>query len=173
MTTTKWDIDSAHSTIQFSVRHMMIAKVHGTFAKSSGTLQYDAQDLSKSRIEVEIDAASIGTGEPKRDEHLRSPDFFDVAKFPHLTFASKKVSAGKVVGDLTLHGVTREVVLDVDGPTGEMKDPYGRIKIGVSATTKIKRSEFGLSWNAALEAGGVLVGDDVAITLEIQFVKAA
>jgi len=153
----------------------MIAKVHGGFEKVSGTLQYDPSDITKASIEASIDAASINTREAQRDGHLKSADFFDVEKYPTLNFKSKKVEKDgedlKVTGDLTIHGVTKEVVLEVEGPTAEMKDPYGNIKIGISATTKIKRKDFGLTWNAALEAGGVLVGDDVAISLDIQFAK--
>lgn len=153
----------------------MIAKVHGGFEKLSGTLQYDAADVTKSSIEVTIDTASINTREPQRDTHLKSADFFDVEKFPTITFKSSKVEKDgddlKVTGNLTIHGVTKEVGLAVEGPTAEMKDPYGNTKIGASATTKIKRKDFGLSWNAALEAGGVLVGDDVTISLDVQFAK--
>lgn len=170
-----WLIDPAHSSANFSVKHMMIAKVHGGFEKVSGTLQYDPSDITKASIEASIDAASINTREAQRDGHLKSADFFDVEKYPTLNFKSKKVEKDgedlKVTGDLTIHGVTKEVVLEVEGPTAEMKDPYGNIKIGISATTKIKRKDFGLTWNAALEAGGVLVGDDVAISLDIQFAK--
>ncbi|WP_413612784.1 YceI family protein [Bdellovibrio sp. HCB-110] len=172
---TTWQIDTAHSSANFSIKHMMIAKVHGGFEKLSGTLQYDASDVTKSYIEASIDAASINTREAQRDGHLKSADFFDVEKYPTINFKSKKVERDgddlKVTGDLTIHGVTKEVVLDVEGPSAEMKDPYGNIKIGISATTKIKRKDFGLSWNAALEAGGVLVGDDVAISLDVQFAK--
>ncbi|WP_415063354.1 YceI family protein [Bdellovibrio sp.] len=170
-----WQIDPAHSSANFSVKHMMIAKVHGGFEKVSGTLQYDPSDITKASIEASIDATSINTREAQRDGHLKSADFFDVEKYPTLNFKSKKVEKDgedlKVTGDLTIHGVTKEVVLAVEGPTAEMKDPYGNIKIGISATTKIKRKDFGLTWNAALEAGGVLVGDDVAISLDIQFAK--
>lgn len=170
-----WLIDPAHSSANFSVKHMMIAKVHGGFEKVSGTLQYDPSDITKASIEASIDAASINTRETQRDGHLKSADFFDVEKYPTLNFKSKKVEKDgedlKVTGDLTIHGITKEVVLEVEGPTAEMKDPYGNIKIGISATTKIKRKDFGLTWNAALEAGGVLVGDDVAISLDIQFAK--
>lgn len=170
-----WLIDPAHSSANFSVKHMMIAKVHGGFEKVSGTLQYDPSDITQASIEASIDAASINTREAQRDGHLKSADFFDVEKYPTLNFKSKKVEKDgedlKVTGDLTIHGVTKEVVLEVEGPTAEMKDPYGNIKIGISATTKIKRKDFGLTWNAALEAGGVLVGDDVAISLDIQFAK--
>ncbi|WP_374076139.1 YceI family protein [Bdellovibrio bacteriovorus] len=172
---TTWQIDTTHSSANFSIKHMMIAKVHGGFEKLSGTLQYDASDVTKSYIEASIDAASINTREAQRDGHLKSADFFDVEKYPTINFKSKKVERDgddlKVTGDLTIHGVTKEVVLDVEGPSAEMKDPYGNIKIGISATTKIKRKDFGLSWNAALEAGGVLVGDDVAISLDVQFAK--
>ncbi|MBV2169632.1 MAG: YceI family protein [Bdellovibrio sp.] len=170
-----WQIDPAHSSANFSVKHMMIAKVHGGFEKVSGTLHYDPSDITKASIEASIDATSINTREAQRDGHLKSADFFDVEKYPTLNFKSKKVEKDgedlKVTGDLTIHGVTKEVVLAVEGPTAEMKDPYGNIKIGISATTKIKRKDFGLTWNAALEAGGVLVGDDVAISLDIQFAK--
>lgn len=173
--TTLWEIDPAHSSANFSIRHMMIAKVHGGFTKLSGQLTLDRKDPSKSSVEAVIDAASIDTREPKRDEHLRSADFFDVQKYPSIAFKSKRVEQDgdgtKVVGDLTLHGVTREVTLEVEGLDSEMKDPWGNVKIGASASTKIKRKEFGLTWNAALETGGVLVGDDVSITLDIQFIK--
>lgn len=171
-----YQIDPAHSTVSFSIKHMMIAKVHGGFEKLSGKLSYDAGNPGQSSIEVEIDAASINTREPQRDAHLKSADFFDVEKFPTLTFKSTKIEVSgegelKLTGDLTIHGVTKSVVLDVEGPTAEMKDPWGNLKIGASASTKIKRKDFGLTWNAALEAGGFLVGDDVTISLDVQFVK--
>jgi polyisoprenoid-binding protein YceI len=177
---TLWELDPAHSSASFSVRHMMIAKVHGGFTKLSGTLRLDRQDLSKSSVEAVIDASSIDTREPKRDEHLRSADFFDVERFPTLIFKSKAVRQSgdgiqregiQVVGDLSLHGITREVTLSVEGLDSEMKDPWGNTKIGASATTKIKRKDYGLNWNAALEAGGVLVGDEITITLDVQFVQ--
>lgn len=175
MSQATFTIDSAHSSANFSIKHMMIAKVHGGFEKVSGTLLLDSQDITKSSIEASIEAASINTREPQRDAHLKSADFFDIEKYPTLNFRSKKVEQDgddlKVTGDLTIHGVTKEVVFEVEGPTAEMKDPYGNIKIGLSAKTKIKRKDFGLSWNAALEAGGVLVGDDVAISLDVQFAK--
>ena len=173
----KYQIDPSHSTVSFSVKHMMIAKVHGGFEKVSGSLDYDAAQPEKASIEAVIDAATINTREPKRDEHLRSPDFFDVAKFPTLKFKSTKVEKDgddlKVTGDLTIRDITKSVVLNVEGPSAELKDPYGQSKIGVSGSTKSKRKDFGLTWNAAREAGGVLVGDDVTITLDIQFVKQA
>lgn len=172
---TKWNIDQAHSSVNFSIKHMMIAKVHGGFDKFSGTLTYDQGKPSDSKLEVKIDTASINTREPQRDNHLRSADFFDIEKYPAITFVSKKVESSsgyiKVIGDLTIHGITKEISLDVEGPTAELKDPYGNIKIGASASAKIKRKDFGLTWNAALEAGGVLVGDDVTISLDVQFVK--
>ena len=170
-----YKIDPAHSTASFSIKHMMIAKVHGGFEKLSGQLNYDAADPAKSLVEVTIESASINTREPQRDTHLRSADFFDVEKFPTLTFKSTRIDGQggelKVIGDLTIHGVTKSVVLDVEGPSAEMKDPWGNVKIGASGTTKIKRKDFGLTWNSAIEAGGVLVGDDVTITLDVQFVK--
>lgn len=175
MSQATFTIDSAHSSANFSIKHMMIAKVHGGFEKLSGTLLLDSQDITKSSIEATIDASSINTREAQRDAHLKSADFFDVEKYPTLTFKSKKVEQDgddlKVTGDLTIHGVTKEVVFEVEGPSAELKDPYGNIKIGISAKTKIKRKDFGLSWNAALEAGGVLVGDDVSISLDVQFAK--
>lgn len=175
---TVWSIDPAHSTIGFSIKHMMIAKVRGAFEKVSGELVHDAANPSASKVEAVIEAASINTREAQRDGHLRSPDFFDVEKFPTITFKSKKFEANgdgglDVIGDLQIHGVVKEVRLAVDGPTQELKDPWGNSKIGASAQTKIKRKDFGLTWNAALEAGGVLVGDEVSIELDLQFVKKA
>ncbi|MGZ3724591.1 MAG: YceI family protein [Pseudobdellovibrio sp.] len=170
-----YQIDPSHSTAAFSIKHMMIAKVHGGFEKMSGKLNYDPQNPTKSSIEVAIEAASINTRETQRDAHLKSADFFDVEKYPQITFKSKQVEVAgeqlKVVGDLTIHGVTKQVTLDMETPSEEVKDPWGNTKMGVSGTTKIKRKDFGLTWNAALEAGGVLVGDDVNITLEVQFAK--
>ncbi len=171
----KYQIDSAHSTAGFSIKHMMIAKVHGSFQKLSGTLDFDPQNPALTQVEVTIDAASINTNESQRDAHLKSADFFDVEKFPTLTFKSTRVEGTpgelKLMGELTIHGITKSVVLEVEGPSAELKDPWGNTKLGASATTKIKRKDFGLTWNAALEAGGFLVGDDVQITLDVQFVK--
>lgn len=170
-----YNIDPSHSSASFSIKHMMIAKVHGAFEKMSGKLEYDAKNPLQSKIEVSIDAASVNTREAQRDQHLRSADFFDVEKYPAITFKSTRVEGEpgdlKVIGDLTIHGVTLPVTLNVEGPTDEMKDPWGNLKIGASATTKIKRKDFGLTWNAALEAGGFLVGDDVTVQLDVQFVK--
>ncbi len=176
--TTQYQIDPAHSTASFSIKHMMIAKVHGGFEKMSGTLTLDSANPALSKVEAQIETASINTREAQRDAHLKSADFFDAEKFPLITFKSTAVEKSgdgelKVKGDLTIHGVTQKVTLDIEGPSQEVKDPWGNTKIGVSGTTKIKRKDFGLTWNAALEAGGVLVGDDVNITLEVQFVKQA
>jgi polyisoprenoid-binding protein YceI len=172
-----WQIDPVHSTATFAVRHMMVTTVRGTFQKLSGTVQFDGKDITSIAAQATIDVASIDTREPKRDEHLRSADFFDAAKFPAITFVSKRVEpkgAGRfaLVGDLTIKGVTREVVLDVEGPTPEVKDPGGNIRIGASATTRINRQDFGVSWNRALDAGGVVVGDEVSITIDLSLRKA-
>lgn len=171
-----WKIDADHSNVGFKVRHMMVTNVQGHFAKYDGTVDIDDKDITKSKIQVVIDTASIDTNVVKRDEHLRSADFFDVTRYPTMTFVSKKiVKDGKerlrAHGDLTLHGVTREVVLDIEGPTAAYKDPWGNIKRGATASTKINRKDFGLLWNAAIKGGGVIVGDDVNIILEIQLVK--
>lgn len=170
-----YKIDSSHSSATFSVRHMMVSNTKGEFSKMEGTIVYDAKNLAASKVEATIDASTINTREPKRDAHLKSPDFFDVAKFPTLTFKSKKFykegAQIKVKGDLTIHGVTKEVVLALDGPTPEAKSPRGGIVIGASASTKINRKDFGLVYNAALETGGVLVGDEVSITLDIEGIR--
>ena len=171
-----WNIDPEHSNIGFKVKHLMVSNVKGNFEKFSGTVDINDKDITKSKVEVSIDTNSINTNVVKRDEHLRSADFFDVAKYPVMTFVSKKVAkAGKdklkVSGDLTLHGVTKEVVLSVEGPSQESKDPWGNIRKGASATAKINRKDFGLTWNKALETGGVVVGDEVFITLEVEMIK--
>ena len=172
--THRWDIDVAHSAIHFHVRHMVISKVHGRFARWSGTLQLDAQDLTRSTVDVRIDAASIDTQVADRDAHLRSPDFLDVAKYPELTFRSRRIekdgASYRVVGDLSLHGVTREVALAAEF-AGTGKDPWGNERAGFSAKATLDRREFGLVWNAALETGGVLVGEKVEITIELEAVK--
>jgi polyisoprenoid-binding protein YceI len=171
-----WNIDPDHSNIGFKVRHLMVSNVKGVFEKHNGVVDLNDKDITKSKVEMTIDTASINTNVLKRDEHLRSADFFDVAKFPTMTFVSKKVAkAGKdrlkVTGDLTLHGVTREVVLAVEGPTKESKDPWGNIRKGATANTRINRKDFGLVWNKALETGGVVVGDEILISLEIEMIK--
>lgn len=173
---TAWKIDPVHSVAEFKVKHMMISNVKGQFTGVAGTLTLDDADVTNSRIEASIDAASINTRDPQRDAHLKSADFFDAEKFPALSFRSTRVTSRgdgqlAVAGELTIHGVTREVVFAVEGPTAPGKDPWGNTRIGLSATTRINRKDFGLTWNAALETGGILVGDDVTITLDVQFVK--
>lgn len=172
---TTYNIDTAHSTAHFVVRHMMISNVRGLFRKVSGTILYDPENPAQSSVEATIDAASIATNDDQRDTHLRSADFLDVEKFPAITFRSRSVDLadGKLVGDLTIHGVTRQVTLDVDGPTAESKDPFGFVRIGASASTKIKRSEYGLTWNAALETGGILVGDELKIEIDVSAIRQA
>jgi polyisoprenoid-binding protein YceI len=175
MPQTIYQIDSAHSSAQFTVRHMMISNVRGDFTKVSGTIAYDPADAANSTVEASIDAASIDTRDAQRDGHLKSADFFDVEKYPTLTFRSKAIAADhgewKVTGDLTIHGVTREAVLRVEGPTPEAKDPWGNARIGATATAKINRKDFGLTWNAALEAGGVLVGEEVKILIDLEAIR--
>jgi polyisoprenoid-binding protein YceI len=175
-TATTWNIDPAHSTAEFKVKHMMISNVKGQFTGVNGALSLDEANVTGSYVEATLDAASINTHDAQRDAHLKSADFFDVEKFPTLSFKSERVagSGGKlaVEGDLTIHGVTRRVVFAVEGPTPPAKDPWGNTRVGLTATTRINRSDFGLTWNAALETGGILVGDEVTITLDVQFVKA-
>ena len=172
--TNRWDIDVGHSALHFFVRHMLISKVHGRFAKWSGSIQLDEKDLTRSRVDVRVETASIDTQVADRDAHLKSPDFLDVAKYPEMTFRSKRIEkkgeAYRVVGDLDLHGVTREVVLEAEF-AGTGKDPWGNQRAGFSATASLDRREFGLVWNAALEAGGVLVGEKVEISIELEAVK--
>ncbi len=172
-----WQIDPDHSSFQFKVRHLMVSNVKGDFTKVKGAVTMDDKDVSNLNVELTIDAASVNTSHAKRDEHLRAPDFFDVAKYPTITFVSKKVIKDgpdrlKVTGDLTMHGVTREVTVNVDGPTQEVKDPWGNLRRGATGTAKINRKDFGLTWNRALEAGGVVVGEDVDIFIEIELIKS-
>jgi polyisoprenoid-binding protein YceI len=176
-TTTTWNIDPVHTTVEFKVRHMMITNVKGHFRPLSGVITVDEGDITRSHVEASIDAASIDTREPDRDAHLRSAEFLDVEKFPTMTFSSTRVTRGgqadlEVEGDLTIHGVTRKATFLVEGPTSPGKDPWGSLRIGLSASTKINRKDFGLNWNAALETGGILVGDEVTITLDVEAVKA-
>jgi len=172
-----WSLDAAHSVAEFKVKHMMISNVKGQFAKVTGVLQFDEQDVTKSKIEASIEAASLNTRDDQRDTHLKSPDFFHVEQHPTLSFKStkvKRIGEGElsVSGDLIIRGVTRNVDFTVEGPTPPAKDPWGNMRLGLSATTKINRKDFGLTWNAALETGGILVGEEVTITLDVQFVKA-
>jgi len=175
---TQWQIDPAHSAAHFSVRHLMISNVRGEFTKLSGSALIYPADPAKSTVEITIEAASINTREAKRDEHLRSADFFDAANHPALTFRSKRVEAlglenFKLTGDLTIRGVTKEVTFDVEGPTASVKDAWGNIRAGVAASAKINRKDFGLVWNALTEAGGVVVGDEVKITIEAELIQQA
>jgi polyisoprenoid-binding protein YceI len=172
-----WNLDATHSVAEFKVKHMMISNVKGQFTGISGVLKFDEDDLASSQVEVTIDAASINTREPQRDAHLKSADFFEVEKYPTLTFRSTAVARKDedtlaVTGDLAIHGVTKQVVFSVEGPTAPSKDPWGNTRVGLSATTNINRKDFGLTWNAALETGGILVGEEVTITLDVQFVRA-
>jgi polyisoprenoid-binding protein YceI len=174
--TSTWQIDPNHSAAQFAVRHLGISTVRGAFTKVSGTVQFDDKDISKSSVEVTIDAASVDTRVPDRDKDLRSDHFFEVEKYPTLTFKSTKVEqveAGKlkVTGDLTIHGVTKQVVLDVEGPTAPVKDPWGNQRVAANATTRINRQDFGVKWNAKMDNGGWVVGDDVAITIDVEMVQ--
>jgi polyisoprenoid-binding protein YceI len=171
-----WEFDPAHTGVQFKVRHLMVSSVRGGFEKVSGKITYDESDVTKSTADITIDAASINTGVAKRDEDLRGPDFLDVAKYPTITFRSKKVEkagagALKMTGDITIHGVTKEVVLRIEGPTPPIKDPWGNTRVGGSATTRINRKDFGLTYNKVLEAGGALVGDEVDITIDMEIFR--
>jgi polyisoprenoid-binding protein YceI len=170
-----YDIDAAHSRVGFSVRHMMVSTVRGEFKKFTGTAYIDEKNPSASKVTLDADVGSIDTGEPKRDAHLKSPDFFDATKFPKLTFASTSVSrtaAGYAIkGDLTIHGVTKPLTLDVDALSPEMKDPWGGLRRGTHAHGKIDRKDFGLTWNKALETGGAVVGDEVTLDLDVELLK--
>ena len=171
-----FEIDPVHTTVQFAVRHMMVSNVRGTFGKVAGTVNLDETDPTKSSVEATIDASSIDTREPKRDAHLKGPDFLDVAKYPTITFKSKRVTKVadnqyQATGDLTIHGVTKEVVLDVDGSPHTISDPMGNVKMGGSAHTKINRKDFGIMWSKALDGGGVMVGDDIDITIDVELAK--
>lgn len=174
---TTWNIDASHSSVHFSVRHMMITNVHGEFQKLSGTVEYDADRPEATKVKATIDASSINTREEQRDAHLKGSDFFDVEHYPTIEFVSKSAKATsdglEIVGDLTIRGITREVTLAVEGPSAPHKDPWGNTRIGAVATTKIKRTDFNMVWNVALEAGGILVGEDVKVTLDVSLIKAA
>jgi polyisoprenoid-binding protein YceI len=171
-----WKIDPAHTAAEFKVKHMMIANVKGSIKGITGDLTEHTTDASLSSIEATLDVSTLNTGEPDRDKHLKSADFFELEKYPTITFKSTTVKRKgpdeyAVTGDLTIHGVSRPATLAVEGPTQPHKDPWGNIRIGLSATTKINRKDFGLTWNAALETGGILVGEEVHITIEAEFIK--
>lgn len=176
-TTVTWKIDPAHSRAEFKVKHMMISNVKGSFNGISGTLTEDTQDPTRSQVEATIDISTISTGDEQRDAHLKSADFFHGEQHAQMLFKSTKVEKKgneeyAVTGDLTLHGVTKPVTFAVEGPSAPGKDPWGNTRIGLSATTRINRKDFGLTWNAALETGGILVGEDVQISLDVQFIKS-
>ena len=177
MALSTWNIDATHSTLAFSARHLVITKVHGKFTRFSGAVTLDADDLAKSTVSLSVDVGSIDTSEPKRDEHLRSEDFFDAATHPTLTFESKRIEKTggetyKVIGDLTIRGTKKEVSLEVDYE-GKGKDPWGGERVAFSGKTSLNRFDYGLHWKQALETGGLLVGEKIEITIDIQAVKAA
>ena len=171
-----WQVDPNHSSFEFKIRHLTVSNVKGSFTKPNGTITIDDQDVTRLKVEVSIETASVNTGNTMRDNHLRGADFFDVAKYPEITFVSRKVTRIdtdrlKVAGDLTIHGVTREITMDVEGPTPEVKDTSGNFRRGATATGKINRRDFGLTWNRVLDAGGVVVGDEVNIYVEVELIK--
>jgi polyisoprenoid-binding protein YceI len=171
-----YQLDADHSSIQFKVRHLTVSNVTGTFNKFKGSASVEGEDLATLKVEVAIDAASVDTGHEKRDEHLRNADFLDVAKYPTITFISKKIvkaEPGKlrITGDLTLHGVTREITVDLEGPTPELKDPWGNFRRGATGTSRIDRRDFGITWNKALDTGGLVVGNEVGIQVDIEWVR--
>ena len=175
---TTWNVDSTHSVVEFKVKHMMISTSKGQFTGVTGTLSLNEDDLTQSSVEAAIEVASIRTLDEARDAHLKNADFFDADQFPTMELKSTHIalkSDGELVvtGDLTIKGVTRSVQFAVEGPTAATKDPYGNTRIGLAATTKINRKDFGLTWNAALETGGLVVGEDVSIALDLEFVKQA
>lgn len=175
---TTWEIDPAHSSAQFAVKHLVISTVRGHMGKVTGTLNLDEQDVSKSTIEATVDAAGIDTREAKRDDHLRSPEFLDTAQYPTITFKSTKITKlasdrYKVTGDLTMRGVTKAVTLDVEGSPTPLKDPFGNTKIGGVVKTRLNRKDFGVNWSKTMDNGGLVVGDDVDVTIDVQFVQKA
>jgi polyisoprenoid-binding protein YceI len=175
--TTTWKLDPAHSHAEFKVKHMMISNVKGTFSGLSGDLTEHLTDSTLSSVEATIDVSTINTHDAQRDGHLKSADFFDTEKYPTMSFKSTQIKPDgdggyKVSGDFTLHGVTKQITFNVEGPSAQAKDPWGNTRIGLTATTKINRKDFGLNWNAALETGGILVGEEVHITVEAEFIKA-
>jgi polyisoprenoid-binding protein YceI len=171
----KWELDVPHSHASFVVSHMVVSKVRGEFGTMTGLVTLDEKDVTKSMVEVTIDVSTIDTRDPKRDGHLKSPDFFDVAKYPTITFKSKKVEkAGeglKVTGDLTMHGVTKTVVLDAKWPATEIKDPWGKVRRGASATAKLDRQDYGVAWSKLIEGGGLVAGNEIAIEIELELIK--
>lgn len=173
--TQTWELDVTHAELGFKVRHMMVSWTKGKFDRFSGVLELDEHDVTKSKVSVSIDVASVNTNVKDRDDHLRGPDFFDVEKFPKITFASRRFEKVgerlRVTGDLTLHGVTKQVVLDAEPLPAAVKDPWGHWRTGTRATTKLSRKDYGLVWNKALEAGGLAVGDEVELSLDVEFMR--
>jgi polyisoprenoid-binding protein YceI len=171
----EYSIDPNHSSAQFTVRHLMVSNVKGAFSKVTGTINYDPNNLAASNVDATIDVSTVDTRQPQRDADLRSPNFFDVAKYPTMTFKStqfyREGEQIKVKGDLTMHGVTKQVVLDVDGPSPEVKDPWGNQRVGASISTKINRHDWGLNYSKTMETGGVVVGDEITISIDLEAVK--
>lgn len=172
-----WQVDPSHTHVGFAVSHMAVSTVRGEFGVASGTIEYDPKNVAATKITATVATASVDTREPKRDTHLQSADFFEVAKFPEMTFVSTSIKnvtpkGFDAVGNLTIHGVTKEVTLKVGALSPEVKDPWGNVKVGTTATATINRKDFGLLWNKVLEAGGLLVGEEVAITLDVELTKA-
>jgi polyisoprenoid-binding protein YceI len=171
----EYSIDPNHSSAQFTVRHLMVSNVKGAFSKVTGTINYDPNNLAASNVDATIDVSTVDTRQPQRDADLRSPNFFDVAKYPTMTFKStqfyRQGDQIKVKGDLTMHGVTKQVVLDVDGPSPEVKDPWGNQRVGASISTKINRHDWGLNYSKTMETGGVVVGDEITISIDLEAVK--
>jgi polyisoprenoid-binding protein YceI len=175
-TVTTWNIDPAHSVVEFKVKHMMISNVKGSFRGLKGVLVLDEANPERSTVSATVNIDTLTTGDEQRDGHLKSADFFDASKYPEMTFQSTAVKRSgegeyKVTGDLTIHGVTKQVMFAVEGPSAPGKDPWGNTRIGLSATTRINRKDYGLTWNSALETGGVLVGEDIALALDVQFIR--
>jgi polyisoprenoid-binding protein YceI len=175
MSQATYAIDPAHTSVHFSVRHLMLSNVRGEFSKVTGTIQFDPENRAAATVEATIDASSINTRDAQRDTHLKSAEFLDVEKFPTLTFRSTRVEprpgGGKITGDLTIHGLTHAITLDVEDLTPEVKDPWGKQRIGASMTTKLNRKDFGMTWNSPLETGGVVVGEEVKITIDLEAVR--
>ena len=174
--TTAWKVDPNHTAAQFSVKHLGVSTVRGAFMKTAGEIQLDEKDMTKSQVDVTVDTTSVDTRNESRDKDVKSPNFLDVATYPTMTFKSKRITAAgdgkyKMTGDLTLHGVTREVTFDVEGPSPAIKDPWGNLRRGASATATINRRDFGITYSKALDTGGLVVSNDVQITIDIEFIR--
>lgn len=171
----RWQIDPAHSEADFTIKHMGISNVHGRFGNVNGSLNFDDKDITRSSVDATVDVTTVDTGVAQRDQHLKSPDFFDATKYPQMTFVGKSLSNSQgqlqLTGDLTLHGVTKPVTLALEGPSKEQADPYGKIRRAFSATTVIRRQDYGLTWNGSLKSGDNVLGDDVKVELDIELIK--